>query len=231
MGHHQEQGCTAREGRQRGFTFIEILIVMGIIAVLAGGIVVALNIWGRRGPELKSRTTVAAVESLAQAWRAQFNQFPPGDVRKIPLVAGFGGKLKGAMPNDTNMGIEAFVQAVQIPGFKTEHSWGDGQLANTDEDQLTKALATSGVPDLREVLDAWGNPLIYFHSHDYARLEEGQDYVIGENSETEFAEAGDTVTARPHRDGDGQYRNPNTFQVFSMGADGAPNTEDDIGNW
>ena len=215
----------------RGFTFIEILIVMGIMAVLAGGVVVAINIWGRKGPELKTRTTITAVESLVHAWRSKFDSFPPGDVRKIPMAAGFGAKLKGAMPNDTNMGIEAFYQAIQLPGFKSEHGWGEGEIGNTDEDQLPQALASSGVPDLREVLDAWGNPLIYFHHHDYAKYEGGQEYMIGEGSETTAVDAGDTVTAQPHRDGDGQYYNPNTFQIFSMGPDGEPNTDDDMGNW
>ena len=39
-----------------------------------------------------------------------------------------------------------------------------------------------------------------------------------------------TVTPKPWRDGAG-FANPNGFQVFSMGEDGIPNTDDDLKGW
>ena len=214
---------------QRGFTFIEILIVMGIISVLVGGVVVALQIWNRRGPEMASQTTVTQANTLIQAWKAKFDAFPPTDVRNLPKVVGYGDPVKG-VSNRTNLGIESLVQALGYPGFKSEHSWADNQTGNTDDDSLDKAIVSSGIKDLREILDAWGNPLVYFNNVDYAgAADDGHVYVLG--GTTDAYQAGDEVTAYPHRDNDGQFRNPNTFQIFSMGPDGEPNTKDDIGNW
>ncbi len=41
---------SSRTTDERGFSFIEVLVVMGIIAVLAGMVVLALNIIQRKGP-------------------------------------------------------------------------------------------------------------------------------------------------------------------------------------
>lgn len=216
--------------RERGFTFIEILIVMGIISVLVGGVIVAVNIWNKRGPEFATTQRVAATQTLIQAWKSKFEMYPPTDVKNLPKYTGFGEPVKGSV-NKTNGGIEAVVQAFGYPGFKSEHTWADGELGNTDEDRLDKAIVSSGVPDLKEVLDAWGNPLVYFHSSDYASADASPHiYRLG-NEPSDFFEPGDEVDVAPHRDADGQFRNPSTFQVFSMGPDGQPNTEDDMGNW
>ena len=75
----------------------------------------------------------------------------------------------------------------------------------------------------KELRDAWGNPLVYFHRGDYGRYaERGVVYltVLDER-----------VEARPCRDADGSFVNPRTFQIYSMGPDGVPNTDDDITAW
>ncbi len=220
-----------RSARARGFSFIEILIVMGIVSMLVGGVIVAINIWGRRGPEFATRQTVAVTSTLVQAWRSRFETYPPTDVKDLLRVAGLPGEPIRGGSNSTNRGIESLWQAFSMPGFKSEHSWADSQIGNTDDDRLPKAIATSGIAELREILDAWGNPLIYFHNADYATAD-GAPHVYTMGAEpSDFYAPGDEVDAIPHRDADGQFRNPNTYQVFSMGPDGRPNTEDDIGNW
>lgn len=216
--------------RERGFTFIEILIVMGIISVLVGGVIVAMQIWNKKGPEFATTQVVAKAQSMVHAWKSKFETYPPTDVKNLPKFTGFGEPVKGSI-NRTNTGIEALVQALGYPGFKSDASWGDNELGNTDEDRLDKAIVTSGIPDLREIIDAWGNPLVYFHSADYASADSSPHiYRLG-NEPSDFYAPGDEVEAAPHRDADGQFRNANTFQIYSMGPDGQPNTEDDMGNW
>jgi prepilin-type N-terminal cleavage/methylation domain-containing protein len=222
-------GARGAAAGARGFTFIEILIVMGIISVLVGGVVIAIQIWADRGPKMESQNTVTATQQLIHAWKSKFDAFPPTDVKDLPKITGYGEPVKGN-PNRSNMGIEALVQALGYPGFKSDHTWKDTQIGNTDEDSLDKAIVSSGIKELREILDAWQNPLVYINSVDYASsIDDGYTYVLGGTSEAFMA--GDEVTAYPHKDEDGQFRNANTFQIFSMGPDGQPNTEDDIGNW
>lgn len=227
--HPAAASARARGQGQRGFTFIEILIVMGIISVLVGGVVVAIQIWADRGPKMESQNTVTATQQLVYSWKSKFDSFPPTDVKDLPKIAGYGDPVKGNA-NRSNLGIEALVQALGYPGFKSDHTWNDNQIGNTDEDSLDKALVSSGIKELREILDAWQNPLVYFNSVDYASaIEDGHTYVLGGTSDAYMP--GDEVTAHPHKDGDGQFRNANTFQIYSMGPDGEPNTADDIGNW
>ena len=67
--------------RERGFTFIEILIVMGIISVLVGGVIVAMQIWNKKGPEFATTQVVAK----AQGDGARFDQLLT-EYEKAPKV-------------------------------------------------------------------------------------------------------------------------------------------------
>lgn len=222
----------ARIGRsaQRGFSFIEILIVMGIIGVLVGGVVVAIQIWNRKGPEFATRNRVNQVATLAATWKQKFNFYPPGDIKMLPKAMGRRSvKIKGGT-NSTNRGIEAFYQAIKAPGFSANHDWESGAIGNTDDDKLDKHFTKDGDPELYEILDAWGNPLVYFSNDEYAdHGDEGRMIALGQDAEA--GSPGDELSARPWRDENGRYLNAETFQVYSMGPDGEPNTDDDIGNW
>ena len=217
-----------RHRQQAGFSFIEILIVMGIIGVLVGGVVAAIGIWGRKGPEFETKNRVRTASTLAHQWKQTFAFFPPGDVKQLPKTMGLKLDIKGGT-NPTNRGIEALMLAFKVPGFTAGHNWEKNQIGNADEDKLDKAVATDGNPDLLEIFDAWGNPLIYFVNDDYDKYgESGRMVMLGPESEHG---PGDEISATPWRDADGRYINSETFQIFSMGPDGEPNTEDDIGNW
>ncbi len=79
-----------------------------------------------------------------------------------------------------------------------------------------------------EIVDGWGNPLVYFHSSDYKKYaDSGQTYSSKAFDTGEEME----VEARPWQREDGTFYNPLTFQVYSMGPDGEPNTEDDVTTW
>ena len=83
--------------------------------------------------------------------------------------------------------------------------------------------------ELYELFDAWGNPLIYFPNDDYEKYgDQGRMIMMGPES---MHGPGDEISATPWRDENGRFFNSETFQIFSMGPDGEPNTEDDIGNW
>jgi len=214
-------GRRARHG-QRGFSFIEILIVMAIIGVLAAGITVAINIWLRRGPEFATKQTLSKTKLMIDNWKQTFEMYPPGDVTRIAAVAGQGTKAS-ATENKINGGIEAIYQALYWPGFKSDPEWSEAELGNTDEDSLRKAINKHSTTELTEILDAWKNPLIYFHRDDYATAyDSGHSYLNA---------TGEEVEAKPYKREDGTFFNPSSFQVFSMGEDGLPNTEDDILLW
>ncbi|MDA1194620.1 MAG: type II secretion system protein [Planctomycetota bacterium] len=217
----QREQHTSRH-RQRGFSFIEILIVMGIIGVLAAGITVAIQIWLRRGPEFATKQTISKTKLMIENWKAQFELYPPSDVTALAGATGQGEKPQ-APDNSENGGIEAIYQALYWPGFKGDPEWGSDELRNHDEDRLRKAINKHGTPDLMEIVDAYENPLIYFHRDDYdSAFTNGRSYVNKD---------GEVVEARPYKRPDGSFYNPSTFQIWSMGNDGQPNTDDDILPW
>ena len=214
--------------KQAGFSFIEILIVMGIISVLVGGVVVAIGMWTEKGPEFQTKNTLTKTKALIENWKNWSSFLPPGDVEKISGITGTGEKVP-APENKINGGIEAIYQALYWPGFKGDPAWDPAvDLANRDDDKLRKAVNKLGTSELMEIVDGWGNPLVYFHSNDYKKyVDSGQTYSSKDYNSGEEMD----VEARPWQREDGTFYNPLTFQVYSMGPDGEPNTEDDVTTW
>lgn len=213
-----------RARRQAGFSFIEILVVMGIIAVLAGLGIAIVNIFIRKSPQFETDATLRKVKATVGAWQLRFQMLPPVRLADIHNAASIGQPIKHT-GNSENEGIEALYQAFYWPGFGTDAELdGDKELANTDDDRLAQAPNNSDRgPELREIVDGWGNPLVYFVNTVYAQADQ--------NPPTYMLKNDTSVQPRPWREEAGGFVNPNSFQVFSMGEDGQPNTEDDRKGW
>jgi len=214
--------------RSAGFSFMEILVVMGIIAVLVGLSVGIFKIVGKKGLEVKTRALLMKMRTNIDSWRGAFKAWPPSDLNKLGAVTGL--KLaigKAQPPNDTNWGIESLVQCLLMPGYD-HNAEIDEDLINTDTDELDKVLAKNGVASLSEVKDAWGNPLVYFTDADYAQAAKNPPtYLTGEDS----ALRGDAVTPKPWLNPNGAFAQQGAYQIYSMGEDGKPNTDDDLKAW
>ncbi len=208
----------------RGFSFIEILVVMGIIAVLAGLSTVVLQIWAKRKPEMATQTRLTQLAATIGVFQRKFERFPPSDMTRIQRTAG-GPKGIKKVPNGYNEGIEALFQALNWPTFAGSGVFNENDVSNTDEDELEDAPTTWGT-QLWEVVDGWGNPIIYFLHTDYSKAAESPPAYLKAD--------GDEVFPTPWKydlEGATGFAQPNGFQVFSMGEDGIPNTEDDLKSW
>lgn len=208
--------------KDHGFTFIEVLVVMGIIGVLAGLTVVAMNLIIRRQPEFETETRVKKIAAVVQQWHGRFERYPPTDPTKLRRIAGGSDPLP-AMPDYFNVPIETLYQALYWPTFGSDPQLSDGDICNTDEDEFDKPSAQGRT--VYEIADAWGSPLVYFVHTDYARADENPpSYLNGE---------GEEVTPRPwkYKDEARGFAEPHGFQVFSMGEDLQPNTKDDVKSW
>ena len=229
---HAPRGRSALPRRRRGtagFSFIELLVVMGIIAVLAGIGLAVYKIAFEKTPVFKTRALVMKINAEIGMFQSQFRAYPPTDLARIGLVTGLPMKI-GKTPNQTNGGIESIYQSLMLPGFTNKLELGDGDTCNTDDDRLDKALLASGLADLFEIRDAWGNPLVYIEDRDYVAMEKDPpEYITGVGPGGEGA--GEAVHPKPWRLSTGGFAQPGRYQLFSMGADGLPNTEDDIKAW
>jgi len=212
--------------REGGFSFVEILVVMGIISVLVGLGVVAYMVVFRKTPQLQTGALLQKVASKTEAWRGKIGAYPPSDPTKIGVVSGTSFTVPKL--NDlTNVGIESLYLCLQMPGWGQSADVTDKELDNTDGDFLEKPFAP-GVPlDLFEIRDYWGNPLVYFQAQDYAAADKTPPtYHLGEEAKETH------VTPRPWRsEKTGQFEQARTFQLYSMGPDHLPNTEDDVKAW
>jgi prepilin-type N-terminal cleavage/methylation domain-containing protein len=218
-----------RAAGARGFSFIEVLVVMGIIAVLAGIALVVMGIVQKKAPEFKTKTRLQKIAGTIEAFRLQTGVYPPTDIQKIKMTTGFPIQA-GKLTNTVNAGIESLYQCLMLPGFDHKLDVSEAELGNTDEDKLDKPIAVSGSTELYELLDAWGNPFVYLVDADYAAsFKEGVTYTLGSVSAEASGEP--SVQVKAWKLSTGGYAQAGKFQLFSMGPDGLPNTDDDIKAW
>ncbi len=220
--HHPH--TTRRQRRSAaGYSFIEILIVMGIIAVLVGMVLVVIQIADKRRAETLTRARVLKVAAGMSEVRRNFGVYAPRDIHALRALD-VTRRLRGRLSvNDTNESIETATQAMFLPGQAYDPQIHEDEFCNTDGDRLPRALHKRGDDRLLEIRDEWDNPLIYIPSRAYGPVDTTPiAYITGD---------GERVLVRPWKTAGGHFEQPTTFQVFSMGPDGRPNTEDDIKHW
>lgn len=209
---------------QRGFSFIEILVVMGIIAVLAGLSVVAVNILAEKGPEMQTRNLLQKTQSSILAFKQHFSTHPPIKLKDLPRTVGDRKTKIQGRTTPENEGIETLYQALTYRGFTAGAEWEGGQLSNVDDDELKTAINMLNDPKLWEIKDAYEHPLVYIDNRSYHETTKTPLRYMNGNGDT-F----DVVAWRNEETG--QFEQPQSFQLFSVGPDGEPNTEDDLKAW
>src|SRR5688572_14389216 len=97
---------------QAGYSFVEILVVMGIIAVLVGiGIGLYVLVF-KEAAEFKTSSLLVKVRGKIDQFEARYGTYPPSNFSKLPNVLGSSAKMgKATPPNTTNLGVESVYQA------------------------------------------------------------------------------------------------------------------------
>lgn len=208
---------------ERGFTLVELLVVMSIIAVLAGLSVVGMRSVFERSHVGSVEHDISLFRTAIESFNQEMRDYPPTDLSSLGIVGG----------NRTNLGCEALFACLQTRKKNGPFlaDLDDSRWSNTDDDALSDAAlekvkkVLDWVRDgkfLLEYTDYWGNPFIYIHNADYGRK---FTYVLAEGTTVEVEAAKSEAT--------GGYAAPTSFQLWSVGPNGENENGggDDIVSW
>jgi prepilin-type N-terminal cleavage/methylation domain-containing protein len=206
-----------------GFSLIEVMVVLAIIAGLIATGTVMLGVARKRQAVTLTQGRLSSLGAAIEQLKSndQLQRYPPTSLSKLTF-AGFDGAKWNAGANGKNVGIETLYVCFRLPGITVSPSGldGEGAIANTDDDSASAVIGKMQKADLFEYLDAWGNPFVYFSASDYKDPAKVEQYVLGNGQEIKVAPLTNEKS--------GEFQRLGTFQLFSLGPDGKPGTEDDV---
>jgi len=204
-------------GECSGFTLIEILVVLAIVAALIGVVTPLLFKTQEQG---ERATTAAIIQKIKTALHQRQNDPKFGDVPSTDLVeAGFN------PINGTNTGIEVLVAVLGAEDSALNTIDDEEKLINTDGDRDPKMTTYQNSRDFWEYADAWGNPLIYFRLRDFSDNPNAtMQYRTGEGNLIDVSPIQSKKTGSFAGATDG-------YQIISIGPDCEFGTDDDVVSW
>lgn len=220
--------------KRKGFTLVELLVVMAIIAIMAGLLMPAIGGALRLAHEASTRSTISQADISVTRFVDDYGELPADTWADVQGI--FNGTLPfvgvSPGPEDYNQGSEAMM-ACLLTGNGGPYMEPNGSAtSNTDGDTdpdvgplVDSAVMTTALP---EMADYWGSPIVYVHNRNYYErdgfdnaapgvldLNEYLAYVDADGNECRLFCAGPDPNgltgALPHISG---------AQMFSMGFDG-----------
>src|SRR5690606_41082235 len=184
--------------------------------------------------------TVQTLKANIASFSSRWGVAPPGNMTDLGALMSHGVPL--AAPNRESEGIETLVLALR--SRKQQGPYLDRDLFNDDTRRTNLALdqfVETAMPataldieegtsrDLYEIIDAWGNPLVYLNIVELRQGRMNQNVTLADGT-TARIDATEAQNALRHP-ATGQF--PSEYALWSFGPDGINNygRGDDITSW
>ncbi len=226
--------------RRRGFTLIEIMIVIGIIVILMAVLVVAFSGAFSKSEQAEATATIQTLKTNIDSYSARWGTAPPSNMQDLAALMMPNQVL--AAPNKENEGIETLILALRSrkengPYLNVPLFADDKRRTNMDLDLVVEsALAPQALDievgtsrDLFEFVDPWGNPLVYVNIVELRNGRLDQNITLANGTQIRIT-AQDAQDALRHPT-TGAY--PSDYALWSFGPDGINQygRGDDITSW
>lgn len=226
--------------RRRGFTLIEIMIVIGIIVILMAVLVVAFSGAFSKSEQAEVTATIQTLKTNIDSYSARWGTAPPSNMQDLAALMMPNQVL--AAPNKENEGIETLILALRSrkengPYLDVPLFADDKRRTNLDMDMVVESALTPQALDIEvgtsrdlfEFVDPWGNPLVYVNIVELRNGRLDQNVTLGNGTQVR-------ITAQEAQDAlrhptTGAY--PSDYALWSFGPDGINQygRGDDITSW
>lgn len=157
-----------------------------------------------RRKDFATEGTLVAVGMAIEKYRLELAMLPPMAASEFAGTRWAGLSIRA---NATNESSECLLVALRHPDLTLAPQL-PGPFGNTDEDSWTATPAGSSSAAAMEILDGYGNPIVYIRAARY-------------NEPVRVTRAdGETVEVRAVQKPDGSYYNARGYQLISLGRDG-----------
>lgn len=152
----------------RGFTLVELLTVIGIIAVLAGILIPTVNVAIRKAKVARARADVEAIALAAKLYHDEYGRWPAFEF-KGDILTRWHGQLRQF--NDLNRAttINAYFSRI-LTGLDRDNNPKGIEFLVVKAENRSRIGALPGVPSSENLwffADPWGRPYFIAVDDDY----------------------------------------------------------------
>lgn len=195
-----------RKTARLAVTLLELLVVLLIVSILA---TLATGVYTGETRRAKVAATAALIHDLELAiarYEIDLGVIPPSGSGSLSALS------TGA--DGSGFLYTALVHSVSGNAYSPANSLWRGPYINLQAKNLDSGATSAGQTD---ILDAWGNPVVYFASYDY--VSDGATQMFSGTAPT--GADPDLPAPNPFVSLGETYYNTSTCQIYSLGPDGA----------